>query len=74
VLDKARRGVLPGQVRTGVTLADAAAEWPATSSAALRAAPPVISDMAVAGPTMTSGSSFCACGICEVIAARSRSA
>ena len=27
MLDKARRGVLPGQVRTGVTFADAAAEW-----------------------------------------------
>jgi integrase len=27
VLDQARRGTLPGQVRTGVTFADAAAEW-----------------------------------------------
>jgi integrase len=27
VLDEARRGRLPGQVRTGVTFADAAAEW-----------------------------------------------
>ena len=28
VLDQARRGELPGQLRTGATLADAAAEWP----------------------------------------------
>src|ERR1700758_3506415 len=27
VLDEARRGTLPGQVRTGATVADAAAEW-----------------------------------------------
>ena len=27
VLDRARNGTLPGQVRTGVTFADAAAEW-----------------------------------------------
>ena len=27
VLDQARRGTLPGQVRTGVTFAEAAAEW-----------------------------------------------
>jgi hypothetical protein len=27
VLDEARRGTLPGMVRTGVTFADAAAEW-----------------------------------------------
>jgi integrase len=27
VLDEARRGTLPGMVRTGATLADAAAEW-----------------------------------------------
>jgi integrase len=27
VLDKARRGMLPGIVRTGATFADAAAEW-----------------------------------------------
>ena len=27
VLDEARRGTLPGMVRTGATFADAAAEW-----------------------------------------------
>lgn len=27
VLDEARRGALPGMVRTGATFADAAAEW-----------------------------------------------
>jgi hypothetical protein len=27
LLDEARRGVLPGMVRTGATFADAAAEW-----------------------------------------------
>ncbi len=27
VLDQARRGTLPGMVRTGATFADAAAEW-----------------------------------------------
>ena len=27
VLDQARRGELPGQLRTGATFADAAAEW-----------------------------------------------
>jgi hypothetical protein len=27
VLDQARRGELPGQVRTGATFADPAAEW-----------------------------------------------
>ena len=27
VLDQARRGELPGQLRTGATAADAAAEW-----------------------------------------------
>jgi integrase len=27
VIDQARRGTLPGMVRTGATFADAAAEW-----------------------------------------------